>query len=71
MLDPGWKSSASTGGAMGLSGGSLSSGSEWSLPSDHPIRGESGGVAPWMPEGDFCGLSFQQPIVAQPGQGTW
>ena len=27
---------------MGFSGGLLSSGSEWSLPSDHPIRGERG-----------------------------
>ena len=31
---------------MGFSGGSLSSGPEWSLPSDHPIRGERGGVDP-------------------------
>ena len=32
MLDPGCGSSASPGGAMGFSGGSLSNGSEWSPP---------------------------------------
>ena len=52
---------------MGFSGGSLSSGSEWSLPSDHPIRCERGGVAPWMAEGDFHSLSLKQPMVAQLG----
>ena len=43
---------------MGFSGGSLSSGSEWSLPGDHPLRGEWGGVASRMAEGDFRGLSL-------------
>ena len=43
----------SPGGVMDFSGGSLSSGSEWSLPSDHPISGERGGVAPWTAEADF------------------
>ena len=41
------------GGEMGISGGSLSSGSKWSLPSDHPVRGERGGVASQIAEGDF------------------
>ena len=52
---------------MGFSGGSLSSGSEWSLPSDHPVRGERGGVAPWMAEEDFHGISLKQPMAARPG----
>ena len=53
---------------MGFSGGSLSRGSKWSPPpSDHPIRGERGGVAPWKAEGDFCSLSLKQPMVARPG----
>ena len=52
---------------MGFSGGLLSSGSEWSLPSDHPIRGERGRVTPWMAERDFRGLSLKQPMVAHLG----
>ena len=43
---------------MGFSGGSLSSGFEWNLPSDHPVRGVRDGVASWMAEGDFRGLSL-------------
>ena len=50
MLDPDWGSSTSPGGAMGISGSSVSSGSEWT-PSDHPVRDERGGVAPgWLKE---------------------
>ena len=36
-------------------------------PSDHPIRGERGGVAPWTAEGDFRSLSLEQPMVTLPG----
>ena len=57
----------SPGGVMDFSGGSLSSGSEWSLPSDHPISDERGGVAPWTAEADFHGLSLKQAMVARPG----
>ena len=57
----------SPGREMGFSGGSLSSGSEWSLPSDHPVRGERGGVASQMAEGDLHGLSLNLPMVARPG----
>ena len=52
---------------MGFSGGSLSSSSEWSLPSDDPVKGERGGVAPQTAEGDFHSLSLKQPMVAQLG----
>ena len=55
---------------MGFSGGSLSSGSEWSPPpppppSDHLIRGERAGVSSQMAEGDFHSLSLKQPMVAR------
>ena len=40
---------------MGVSGGSLSNGSEWS---PLPIRGEKWWSGPWMAEGDFHGLSL-------------
>ena len=52
---------------MVFSGGSLSRDFKWSLPSDHPIRGERGGVAPWTAEGDFHGLSPKHPMVTRPG----
>ena len=67
MLDPGWEAPLRPGGAMGFSGGSRSSGSEWSLPVDHPVKGAMGGVAPQMAEGDFRGLSLKQPMVARLG----
>ena len=56
MLDPGRGCSMSPGGEMGFSGGSLSSGSKWSLPSDHPVKGVRGEVASWRAEGYFHGL---------------
>ena len=65
MLDPGWRSSAfpwrrtflEVHCPVALSG----------APSYHPVRGERGGVAPWMAEGDFHSLSLKQPMVARLG----
>ena len=67
MLDPGWGSSAFPWKCDGFFGGSLSSGSEWSLPNDHLVSGERGRVPPWMAEGDFRTLSLKQPMVVRPG----
>ena len=44
-------------------------GSKWSPPppSDHPARGERGGVAPCMAEGGLHCLSLKQPTVVRLG----
>ena len=60
----------SPGGVMDFSGGSLSSGSEWSLPSDHPVSGERGGVAPWMAEGDSDVFLLSSLWLPDQGLGT-
>ena len=56
---------------MVFPGGSLSSGCGGAPPppppSDHPIRVEKGGVAPWMAEGDFRSLSLNNSMFAQLG----
>ena len=49
---------------MCFSGGSLSCGYEWSLPSNHPIKNVRVGVVPWMAEGDFhASEGSPEPVV--------